>query len=142
MSDQQPVYIRMSISSPEDDNKVFFSNEDDDTQPIEIIPGNLQIFAKVDELLPSMKVGDRNSLNLSKEDAFGDVVQNEIQKIPLDRLPEELRKPGEKVAAQSENNAPIQGTIISIDDESATIDFNHELAGKPIVVDFVIVEKP
>jgi FKBP-type peptidyl-prolyl cis-trans isomerase 2 len=137
-SQEQPFLVRMTIHNV-DDNQVFFSNENE-AQPIEVIPGQGHIFPKIEELLPSMTIGEKKSLTLEKEDAFGDKVKEAVQEVPLERLTEELRVPGTKISAQTQNDQPVQGTVVSIEDEVAIIDFNHPLAGKKIEVEFAIVE--
>lgn len=138
---QQPVYLRLTIRDAEN-SQVFFSNENEETQPLEVIPGNNQIFPKVEELLPTMEVGARKNLTLQKEEAFGESVQEAVQLIPTANLPEHLREPGAKVSAQTEQGDSVNGTVVAVNDENAEIDFNHPLAGKAIEVDFVVVNKP
>lgn len=137
----QPIYVRLTIRDSEN-NSVFFSNEDESTQPLEVILGYNQIFAKVEELLSSMQIGDRNNLTLPKEEAFGDIIKEAIQMVPIANLPEHLRECGAKVSAETEDGQTINGAVIAVNQENAEIDFNHPLAGKSINVDFVVVEKP
>ncbi len=139
--ENQPVFIRLTIRDTES-NEVFLSNENEASQPLEVVPGQGQIFPKVEELLPSMAVGERKSVVLPKEDAFGEVVDEAVQKVPLENLPEELREAGTKLSAQTDNAQTVQGTVISIEDDTAIVDFNHPLAGKEVEVEFVVVEKP
>lgn len=140
-STNQPVFLRLTIRSLDDDNQVFFSNEDETVQAIEVIPGQGEIFAKLDAMLPTMNIGDKESLTLSKEEAFGDYIEDAVKKVPVDNLSEELRQPGTRVSTQIEDGHTIEGVVVSVEDEFAVIDFNHPLAGKNIQVDFVIVEK-
>jgi FKBP-type peptidyl-prolyl cis-trans isomerase 2 len=139
-SKKPPVYLRMTIRSTEDKDKVFFTNEDQSSDPIEINPGSGQIFPKVDELLTTMNVGDRQSIELAKEEAFGEHSQEAIKKVPLENLSEDLQQQGAKVSAQVSNGQTIQGVVMTIEDEFAVIDFNHPLAGQSILVEFKLVE--
>ena len=138
---KQPIFVRLTIRSVDDDNQVFFSNEDESLDPIEVIPGDGQIFAKVEEILTTMNVGDRQSLELAKEDAFGDRFDQAVKQVPLENLPEELRSPGTQVNTQLENGQSIMGVVTAIETDHAVIDFNHPLAGKNVLVEFVVVEK-
>lgn len=140
-STKKPVYLRIKIRSIDDDNKVFFSNEEESAELIEVIPGAGMTFPKVDALLPSMEVGERDSIQLEKADAFGDYLDHAIKKVPINDVPEDLRTAGTPISTQIENDQTIQGIVLSVDEEFATIDFNHPLAGKTILVDFVVVEK-
>ncbi|VEG89880.1 FKBP-type peptidyl-prolyl cis-trans isomerase [Legionella spiritensis] len=137
----QPVYLRLTIRDA-DNNEIFFSNENESLQPVEVTPGQSQIFPRIEELLPSMQVGERKNLTLKKEDAFGDIIKEAVQIIPVSNLPEHLREPGAKVSAPTENNQTINGTVVAVNQDNVEIDFNHPLAGKTIEVDFVVVEKP
>lgn len=140
-SQNEPVYLRIIIRDLDDNNEVFFSNEDTSIDPLEIVPGAGQFFPKIDALLLSMKVGERKTMTLEKEDAFGNHMPEAIKKIPLDKLPEELRKIGTDIVTQMENGDQIQGTVIELEEEFAVVDFNHPLAGKTIEIEFVLVEK-
>jgi len=142
MSEQAPVFIRMTIRSLDDDNEVFFSNEDENLEVIEVIPGEGHIFPKIEALLNDMNIGERKTVSLTKEDAFGDPMDEAVQKVPSEHIPEELRKPGEMIGAQTENGETVQGIVVALEGEEVVIDFNHPLAGKNIEVDFIIVEEP
>lgn len=137
----QPIFLRLTIRSVDDDNSVFFSNENDSSAPIEITPGTGQIFPKVDKILSSMTIGDRKTVTLTKEEAFGDYSAEAIKKVPLENLPKELQNPGIQVSTQLDDGQSIQGTVLEITPEHAVIDFNHPLAGKDISVEVVIVEE-
>lgn len=141
VSQAEPVYIRMIVRNLDDD-QVFFSNQDESEQPIAAVPGEGHIFAKVDEMLSSMNVGDSQSVSLSVDEAFGPVVEEAIQTVPLENLPEELRQVGTPLSVQTEQGQTIYGTVIEMNAENAVIDFNHPLAGKSVHVEFEVVAKP
>ena len=138
----QPLYLRMTLTSIDNPEEVLFSNEATSAEPIEIMPGEGHIFPKVEEQAVNMNVGDRQKVSLKHEEAFGPVNPEAIQKVPVDSIPEDLRKEGSLVAAQVDENQTIHGTVTSLESDIAIIDFNHPLAGKDMNVEFVIVEKP
>lgn len=141
VSQAEPIYIRMTVRNPED-NEIFFSNKDESEQPIEVVPGEGHIFHKVDEMLSSMNIGDSQSVSLTEEEAFGPVIDEAIQSVPLENLPEDLREIGTPLSVQTEQGQTVYGTIVGIEEELAVIDFNHPLAGKAVHVEFEIVAKP
>ncbi|MBG77479.1 MAG: peptidylprolyl isomerase [Alphaproteobacteria bacterium] len=138
-SPAQPVFLRMTIRNLDDD-QVFFSNENESMQAVEITPGEGNIFPKVEEVLPTMEIGERKSLTLEKEDAFGDIVKEAVQNVAIENLPEELREVGSNVSAQTQNDQTVHGTVVAIEENAAVIDFNHPLAGKKVEVEFVVVD--
>ena len=137
----QPVYLRLTIRNAAN-NEVFLSNENDSTQPFEVTPGQNQIFPKVEELLTTMQVGERKNLKLAKEEAFGEVIKEAVQIVPIDNLPENLREAGAKVAMSTQDGQTVNGTVVTVNQENVEIDFNHPLAGETIEIDFEVVEKP
>lgn len=136
-----PVYLRLKIQSADENQEIFYSNFDHSSEPIEVIPGNRMIFDKVDQLLPLMKIGEKKSLKLTQKDAFGEYSNDAVKKIPAEDLSPNLRVPGAQVTTEIDSGHTIYGTVLAADSEYVTIDFNHALAGKNLVVEFEVVEK-
>ncbi len=141
VSQAEPVFIRMTVRNL-DNNEIFFSNQDENEDPIAVVPGEGHIFQKVDDLLSSMNIGDSQSVSLSVEEGFGPVVEEAIQIVPLENLPEELRSVGTPLSVQTDQGQTVYGTVIKIEAQEAVVDFNHPLAGKSLQVEFEVVALP
>jgi FKBP-type peptidyl-prolyl cis-trans isomerase 2 len=102
-----PVYIRLKIQNANDNKEIFYSNFDHQADPIEIYPGQRMIFDKVDQLLPTMKVGDKKTLTLSHNDAFGEYSEQAVKKIPAEELTPDLRMLGTQVTTEIDSGQTI-----------------------------------
>lgn len=110
--------------------------------PITIMLGKGHIVKGLDELLPTMEVGDKKSVVIPPADGYG-VVNEELRlKVPRDQFPPDadiqLRM---QFQTSPEPGSPLF-TVMHIDEEGLIyIDGNHPLAGHDLHFDIEIVEK-
>lgn len=89
-----------------------------------------------DEGVIGMKVGEEKTLEIPPEEAYGEYDEANIQAIPL----EELGLPEPPVEGQKLMTMyGTRVTVLEVNDTHATIDFNHELAGKTLIFDVTLV---
>jgi FKBP-type peptidyl-prolyl cis-trans isomerase SlpA len=104
-----------------------------DSAPAVLKLGNDELAPALERCLTGMSVGERQVFNLPPEDAFGQHLPHLVQRVPRARLPN-----GDKLQAQTllefdaPNGARFTGLICEVDAQTALIDFNHPLAGKPV----------
>lgn len=101
--------------------------------------GNLP--GPVDEALVGMKAGAEKVLELTPDQGFGPVDPDKIKVIPLEKfgaLAKDLA-PGRTVAGASRGKAA-EGKVLKVENGSATLDFNHPLAGKALRYKIKVVE--
>ncbi len=107
------------------------------------IPSNFNRFAPGhDELLPhlekaitGMKKGEAKRVDLGSDEVFGPYDESKQVEISKDRLPAEAQ-PGMILA--TEDGTPCM--VVDLSEDMATIDFNHPLAGKRVVIDVRILD--
>lgn len=110
-----------------------------ENEPLEIVPGNGQMFAKVEERLLEAKVGQNFSVNLMPEEAFGLIDEEAIATVPVETLPKDLRFQGAEVSFESDEKSYI-GVVKSVQGDLAEVDFNHPLAGQAVTVDVMLID--
>jgi FKBP-type peptidyl-prolyl cis-trans isomerase 2 len=88
-----------------------------------------------DEGVIGMKVGEEKTLTIPPEEAYGEYDEANIQTIPL----EDLGLPEPPVEGQKLMAGRTVVTVLSVNETHATIDFNHELAGKTLIFDITLV---
>jgi len=118
------------------DGSVFDSSEGRGALRFEI--GTGQIIPGFETALIGKNVGDKVTVNIHPEEAYGEVLQELIVNVPLERLPEDLEI-GQTLEATLENGDSSNVTVINITEEYATIDGNHPLAGQELVFDIEVV---
>jgi FKBP-type peptidyl-prolyl cis-trans isomerase SlyD len=100
--------------------------------------GHSGIFPKVERALDAKKAGDKVSVTLEPEDAFGDYDPQLIRLEALDKLPPDVVVGGFLVA--EENDEERVWRVTSIAEGKAVLDGNHELAGMRLRLDATVVE--
>ncbi|MFM8461399.1 MAG: peptidylprolyl isomerase [Polynucleobacter victoriensis] len=106
--------------------------------------GTGQFAPTLEQALLGMKLGERKTFTLDPEAAFGVKNPDLIRKISMQTLrenssPEEDYVAGDMIEFNAPNGATYSGTLIAIDGDSATFDFNHPLSGKTILLEAEII---
>lgn len=105
-----------------------------DDEPIEISMGKGEITKGMEFAIFGLKEGESQTLTLSADQGFGIRDEDNIHDMPISDFPEDLPpKTGLTYSFESEEGNEIHGTVISINDDMATIDFNHPLSNQEII---------
>lgn len=105
----------------------------------EFTQGRHEIFPALEQEVVGMKPGEEKKVELSPEESFGTHDDGKTMNIPKTLLP-----PGAKEGDIVENDLGDFATVAEVSDTTAVLDYNHPLAGKPLVVQLKIlkVENP
>ena len=110
-----------------------FDSSYDHGQPLEFQCGAGQMIKGFDEAVENMNVGEKVTVHLEPEDAYGEPRSELVIDFPVSEVPNvDQIHPGDKVYLQGPGGMPVPATIVSIDDSVVKVDANHELAGKPL----------
>jgi len=109
------------------------------SEPMEFVFGDSAMLPSFQEAIKGLKAGDKNNFSLQPENGFGQPDPNAIVQIPRSNLPEGDLQPGMMFSATSEQGYPMRATVVKIEDDTATMDFNHPLAGKELLFDVEII---
>lgn len=121
-----------------EDGNVFDSSQGRD--PLSFTVGAGQLIKGFETGVMGMKVSESKTVNIPANEAYGPVREELIQKIERNLLPEELDpQVGQKLASQGEDGRQMVVSVIAIDDQTITIDGNHELAGKDLIFEIEVV---
>jgi peptidylprolyl isomerase len=103
------------------------------------VQGSGQIFPVVERALEGLKPGDKKSVTLKPEEAFGPRIPDARQVVPRSTFPNaDSMKVGDTVGGTA-NGRRITAVIQKVDADSVTLDMNHPLAGKDVTFDVEIV---
>ena len=105
----------------------------------EFIQGRHEIFPALEQEVVGMKPGDEKQVELSPAEGFGTHDEGKKMSVPKTLLP-----PGVKEGDVVQNDLGHFATVAEVSDSMAVLDYNHPLAGKPLVVQLKIlkVENP
>lgn len=114
------------------DGTVF---DDSNGEPHQIHIGRRQVMRVLEDALGEMVVGEERTLEIAAEDAYGAYDESAVQRVPTFKIPNGANMPvGETIAWTSPRSIePIPAKVLSIENQVATLDFNHPLAGKDII---------
>ena len=123
-----------------DNGEIFDTSEGRD--PLIFIVGHKQMIPGFEREMMGCKVGDKKEFTLSPEDAYGEKEEAAIIKIPraqFGQLEEATTlEVGFQLVAQLPHG-PAPFTVIELDEEYITADFNHALAGKSLTFNVEVV---
>ena len=101
-------------------------------KPLIFIQGSQQIIPGVEKAILGMKVGESKSIIVSPDEAYGPVVKKGFVEVERKKVPKKAWKVGAVVQGRGVQGQIVRGRVVEIKGDTATIDFNHPLAGKTL----------
>ena len=112
-------------------------------KPVTLSIGGGKLFKAVEACLFGMEPGETRRINIQPEDAYGHHIQELVQDVPLAGFKGKNEpEPGMILALtmqKDEEDHKIPAMVVSVGDETVTVDYNHPLAGKVIVYTVTLV---
>ena len=109
-------------------------------QPLTFVYGSKQIIPGLEKEMAGLHIGDSKQVTVQPEEAYGPVLEQAIIEVDKERLPAEARQVGAHVQSQSPEGQVVRGQVTALQDDKATIDFNHPLAGKTLYFDVKVLD--
>ena len=108
--------------------------------PYSFIGSSDQMFQKVEDGIADMNVGEKKTIVLAPEDAYGKYFEESCQVTERSNFPADagLKEGLTFLTMQQGHEVPVRVTKVEGDD--ITIDFNHPLAGKSITFEFELLD--
>lgn len=109
-------------------------------EPLEVTLGEGGVIPGFEQALEGMAVGDKKTVNIPVEEAYGEAHSELVQEIPRDQIPAEIElEVGIQLQAEGPQG-PFVVTVTDVADETVTLDGNHPLAGKALNFDLELAE--
>jgi FKBP-type peptidyl-prolyl cis-trans isomerase SlpA len=122
------------------DGQVFDSSVERG-EPIEFTMGQGQLIPGFEKGLIDMKVNEKKTVNIAKEEAYGEPREELVQEVQKSQLPEEIKpEVGMGLVSKSPEGQEMNLVVKDIKDDTIVVDGNHPLAGKDLVFDLEVVE--
>ncbi len=139
MSVQNGDTIRVHYSGRLTDGSLFDSSEGRD--PLEFTAGSGMVVPGFDAAVMGMEIGETKTVTLLPSEAYGEKNDDMTVEIPRVEFGADFTaNPGEQLLIQLGDGNQIPVTIIQINEETVTLDANHQLAGKTLVFTITLVE--
>lgn len=122
------------------DGQVFDSSVERG-EPIEFTMGQGQLIPGFENGLIDMKVNEKKTVNIPKEEAYGEPREELVQEVEKSQLPEEIKpEVGMGLVSKSPDGQEMNLVVKDVKEETIVVDGNHPLAGKDLVFDLEVVE--
>lgn len=120
------------------DGSVFDSSEG--KEPLEFLYGVGMIIPGLEEGMKGMNVGDKKTIEVPSDKAYGPRMDEAQQEVPKDQFPEDITlEVGMQLAAEGPQGV-IPVIVAEIKDDVVIVDFNHPLAGKDLTFDVEVID--
>ncbi len=100
--------------------------------PLEFLVGANQIISGLENALMGAKAGDKLSVEVKPEDAYGVYQPDWIQEVARDQFEGIDLKVGMTLFGQNDDGQTAQVIVKDFNDNAVIIDYNHPLAGKTL----------
>ena len=131
--------VRINYTGKLTDGTVFDSSEGND--PLEFVIGGNTIIPTLEVACVGMAIGDKASVDVTAENAYGPHEPDAIQTVERSMIPDEVDLiVGAQLQATAPDGQTLVLTIAAIEDDNVTLDGNHPLAGQDLSFDMELIE--
>lgn len=127
-----------------DDCSVDDCTDDDcgcETGPMEITIGEEEFFVLVEQELIGMSPGEKKTIIVPPEEAFGEYDEENILTLERDQFPDDLVPAVDMdLELSDEDGDSFVATVIELDEKTVTLDANHPLAGETLTFDVELID--
>lgn len=110
-------------------------------EPLEFIVGAGQMIKGFDAAIPGMAIGEKKSVKIPPQEAYGERSEEAIIEFPKANIPADLNlKTGMQLSLKDKSGRPVPVKVSEIKDEVVVLDANHSLAGETLVFEIELVE--
>ncbi len=136
MPHMEGTTVKVHYRGTLDDGTEFDSSAGRD--PLEFTLGAGQVIPGFESAVSELAVGERTTVVLEPEDAYGPHHAEAIQVVPATAFNEEPAE-GALVQLLGANGERLAATIAEVAGEDVTLDFNHPLAGESLRFEIELV---
>lgn len=121
------------------DGTTFDSSEG--SEPLEFEVGSGTVIQGFDEGVTGMRIGEKKTINIPADEAYGQKEEDRVMEFPIDRFPPDLQPEiGMQLNMSNGEGQNLPVTITDVKEDSVVLDANHPLAGEDLVFDLELVE--
>ncbi len=121
------------------DGSIFDSSNG--REPLEFEVGSGMVIEGFDSGVLGMSIGEKKTISIPAEQAYGNPREDMFMEFPLDRFPADMvPEVGMQLNMSNNEGDQFPVAIVEIAEEYVVLDGNHPLAGKDLVFDLELVE--
>ncbi len=120
------------------DGTVFDSSEG--RPPLEVVLGSGHVIQGFDEALTGMVVGEKKTVVIPVEKAYGEYDPDKVMEVPMEQVPADFSPEiGQKLEVGGVNGEIVMVVVREINDTHIYLDANPPLAGEELIFDLELV---
>ena len=130
--------VKVNYEAKTNDETIFDSKN---LEPLKVTIGKNEVIPAFEDALIGMNLGEKKTIHVDAQDAFGPYLADLVSQIDRDKLPANLTLHiGQQLQIQQPDGSAIIVTVKDLTNKIATFDANHPLAGKNITFNIELVE--
>jgi peptidylprolyl isomerase len=131
--------VKVHYTGKLNDGTVFDTSEKQ--KPLEFEMGQGRIIPGFENAVMGMAVGEKKTVKVPADQAYGDYKQELKQDFPREQFPDDLKlEKGQRFQVDQKDGGKILVSIAEVTDTTVTLDANNPLAGKDLTFDIELVE--
>lgn len=139
MKPQNGDTVRVHYTGTLSDGSEFDSSAGRD--PIEFTLGEGTVIPGFETAVADLEVGESTKVTIPAAEAYGERNEGALQQVPLDAFGESgAPQPGWIVQLENPTGQRMNAMILDVNEEFATLDFNHPLAGQDLTFELQLEE--
>ena len=109
-------------------------------EPLSFLVGDGQVIPGFESAVLGMQEGETKTITILAENAYGPKNDQAVQVVERSRFPNGFEgNVGESVTGQTGEGQAFRATIVSVEENTVTLDFNHPLAGQDLTFEVELV---
>ena len=129
--------VKVHYTGKLEDGSIFDSSLTEGREPIEVTLGQGQLIPGFEAGLIDMSEGEKKTVEIESADAYGEPRAEMINEVPKANVPEGVQA-GEMLQGMGPQG-PVNVKVVSVTEDTVTLDANHPLSGKKLIFDLEIV---
>lgn len=131
--------VKLHYTGKLNDGQVFDTSAE--REPLEVKLGQGQLIPGFEKGLVAMKVNEKKTITIPKEEAYGDVQKELFQKIPSENLPQDIKpEVGMGLVSKNPDGSERQLRVAEVKEDFIIVDANHPLAGQDLTFELELLE--
>lgn len=109
--------------------------------PMELTIGAEEFFPQIEEALVGMAPGEKKTVVIPAEDAFGEYDEDEVFAISREQLTGDIvPEIGMELELTGDDDEPVEVVVVDVNETTIVVDANHPLAGEDITYEIELLE--
>lgn len=131
--------VRVHYTGTLADGSQFDSSEG--REPLEFTIGGGQVIPGFDKAVQGLEPGETRTVTIPSEEAYGPHRDEMVLRAGRDQLPEGMDpEVGNVLMLQTDAGHQLPARVVEMDENTLTLDANHELAGEDLTFELTLTE--